>query len=68
MCSSDLIIGNLGTVLGKHNINIAPMTFGRQTPGGKAISVLNVDTPVSGEILDKIKKLENILSVKVIKL
>jgi len=62
------IIGNLGTVLGKHNINIAAMTFGRQTPGGRAISVLNVDTPVSLEILGKIKKLENILSVKVIKL
>jgi D-3-phosphoglycerate dehydrogenase len=62
------IIGNLGTVLGKHNINIAAMTFGRQTPGGRAISVLNVDSPVSGEILDKIKKTENILSVKVIKI
>lgn len=62
------IIGNLGTLLGKHNINIAAMTFGRQTPGGQAISVLNVDTPVSGEILDKIKKLENILAVKIIRL
>jgi hypothetical protein len=41
---------------------------GRQAPGGKAISVLNVDSPVSNEILDKIKKLENILAVKVIRL
>lgn len=62
------IIGNLGTLLGKYNINIAAMTFGRDTPGGKAISVLNVDSPISPELLDKIKKLDNILAVKVIKL
>jgi len=62
------VIGNLGTLLGKHNINIATMTFGRQAPGGKAISVLNVDSPVEGELLDKIKKTENILAVKIIKL
>ncbi len=62
------IIGNLGTLLGKHNINIASMTFGREKAGGKAISVLNVDSPVSAQIADNIKKLENILAVKVIKL
>ncbi|MCX5703452.1 MAG: phosphoglycerate dehydrogenase [Candidatus Omnitrophica bacterium] len=62
------IIGNLGTLLGKHNINIASMTFGRDKPGGRAITVLNVDSPVSLELLDRIKKLENILAVKVIKL
>ncbi|MFH0738518.1 MAG: phosphoglycerate dehydrogenase [Candidatus Omnitrophota bacterium] len=62
------IIGNLGTLLGKQNINIAAMTFGRERLGGKTISVLNVDSPVSAEILDKIKKTENILAVKIIKL
>ncbi|MCK9604775.1 MAG: phosphoglycerate dehydrogenase [Candidatus Omnitrophica bacterium] len=62
------IIGNLGTLLGKHKINIAAMTFGRQTEGGKATTVLNIDSPVSTDILDKIKKLENILAVKVIRL
>lgn len=62
------IIGNLGMIFGKHNINIAAMTFGRQKLGGMATSVLNVDSPVSPEILDKIKNTENILSVKLIKL
>ena len=62
------IIGNLGTLLGKHNINIAAMTFGREKPGGKAITILNVDSRVSAGILDKIKKLENILAVKIIRL
>lgn len=62
------IIGNLGTMLGKHNINIAAMTFGRDTLGGRAISVLNVDSPVSQEIMGKMKKIENILTVKSVRL
>ena len=62
------IIGNLGTLLGKHNINIAGMTFGRKEPGGEAISVLNVDSPIPSDLLDKIAKIENVLTVKLIKL
>ena len=62
------LIGNLGTFLGKQNINIAAMTFGRDKLGGKAISVLNVDSLVSVETADKIKKLENILMVKGIRI
>ena len=62
------LIGSLGTFLGKHNINIAAMTFGRDNPGGKAISVLTVDSPVSAETIEQIKKLENILTVKGIRI
>lgn len=62
------IIGNIGTLLGSHNINIAAMTFGRQTPGGKSISVLNVDSVVHSEILEKIRKMENVLWAKVIRI
>ena len=62
------LIGNLGTFLGKLNINIAAMTFGRDKPGGRAISVLNVDSPVSPEIMDKIRKIENVLTVKGVRL
>ncbi|MDD5692407.1 MAG: phosphoglycerate dehydrogenase [Candidatus Omnitrophica bacterium] len=61
------LIGSLGTLMGKEGINIAAMTFGRDKPGGKAISVLNVDSQVSADIQEKIKKLENILTVKVIR-
>jgi D-3-phosphoglycerate dehydrogenase len=62
------IIGNVGTLMGKHNINIAAMVFGRKTAGGEAVSILNIDSPVSPELLDKIKKIENILEVKSVKL
>jgi D-3-phosphoglycerate dehydrogenase len=62
------VIGNIGTLLGKNNINIARMHFGREKAGGKAISVVNIDSPVSDKILAEIKKLPNILDVKVINL
>jgi len=62
------VIGNIGTLLGKNNINIARMQFGREKLGGRAISVVSVDTPVSAEILSEIKKLPNVLSVKQIHL
>ena len=61
------LIGSLGTFLGKQNVNIATMTFGRDKPGGRAISVLNVDSPIPLDMQEQIKKLENILTVKVIK-
>jgi D-3-phosphoglycerate dehydrogenase len=62
------LIGNLGTLMGKGGINIAAMALGRNKPGDKAISVWSVDNQVSAEIQDKIKKIENILTVKVIKI
>ena len=62
------VIGGLGTLLGGNGINIAGMTFGRDKPGGKAVSALNIDSPVSAKVLDEIRKLENILSVKLVKL
>ncbi|MFC1646180.1 phosphoglycerate dehydrogenase [Candidatus Omnitrophota bacterium] len=62
------IIGNLGTLLGKHGINIAGMTFGRLKKGGKAITVLNIDSPPPPVLIDKIKKLEYIKEVRAIKL
>ncbi|HLD83126.1 MAG TPA: phosphoglycerate dehydrogenase, partial [Candidatus Omnitrophota bacterium] len=62
------VIGSLGTLLSQHKINIATMTFGREAPGKKAVSLLNVDSSISQALQEKIKKLKNILWVKVIKI
>jgi len=61
------LIGSLGTLMGKNRINIAAMALGRNKPGDKAISVWSVDKQVNAEMLDKIKELENILTVKIIR-
>jgi len=62
------VIGNIGTLLSKNDINIARMHFGRETSGGRAISVVTIDTPATPQIIEKIKRLPNILSVKQITL
>ncbi|MFZ5908267.1 MAG: phosphoglycerate dehydrogenase [Nitrospirota bacterium] len=62
------VIGNIGSLLGKNKINIARMHFGRETPGGTAISVISIDSPASPDLLKKIQKMPNILSVKQIRL
>ena len=62
------VIGNIGTLLGKSNINIARMHFGRETAGGMAISVVSIDATPSQETIEEIKRLPNILSVKHISL
>ena len=62
------LIGSLGMLLGRENVNIAAMTIGRDKPGGRAISVWNIDSRASNELVQKIKKLENILTAKGIRI
>ncbi|MCD6539495.1 MAG: phosphoglycerate dehydrogenase [Candidatus Omnitrophica bacterium] len=62
------VIGKLGSILGNHNINISSMSFGRKDKGGKAITILTVDSPLSKEIVEEILKDENFISLKFIKI
>ena len=62
------IVGQIGTILGQNKINIAEMTFGREKPGGAAITVLNVDSAIPQKVLEKIKNTKNIFDAKLIKL
>ena len=62
------VIGNIGATMGNNNINIARMHFGRESAGGRAISVVNIDSSISDELLEEIRHLPNILDVKVINL
>jgi D-3-phosphoglycerate dehydrogenase len=62
------VIGSLGTLLGQNGINIARMQFGREMQGGRAMSVVSIDSLASDEVIAKIKKLPNVLSVKQIRI
>ncbi|MFH1777187.1 MAG: phosphoglycerate dehydrogenase [Candidatus Omnitrophota bacterium] len=62
------IVGKIGTFLGDNNINIAGMNFGRQSPGGKAITVLNIDSPLTEEMLSQVKSMPHIHDAKIVKL
>jgi D-3-phosphoglycerate dehydrogenase len=62
------VIGNVGTLLAANNLNIARLHLGRQSVGGQAVSVWSLDTSLSKGLIDKLMKLPNMISVKVVEL
>jgi D-3-phosphoglycerate dehydrogenase / 2-oxoglutarate reductase len=62
------IVGHIGTLMGKHQVNIASMSLSRQAQGGTALTVLNLDSIPSQELLDEIQKDDDISNVRVVKL
>lgn len=62
------LIGFIGTVFGKYQVNIAQMVVGRTTPGGEAIAVLQLDTTPPEEALHEVKSHPHIRSVQLVTL
>ncbi|MCH8828654.1 MAG: phosphoglycerate dehydrogenase [Planctomycetes bacterium] len=64
------LIGYIGTICGKNNINIASMALGREAsePGGDSIAVLNVDSEPSPAVLEEINAHPDVQSVELVKL
>jgi D-3-phosphoglycerate dehydrogenase / 2-oxoglutarate reductase len=50
------IVGKIGSILGRHNVNIASMHVGRRTKRGRAIVVLLLDEDVPDEVAEEIEK------------
>jgi D-3-phosphoglycerate dehydrogenase len=62
------MVGRIGTLLGEHGVNIATMSLSRNQAGGTALTVLNLDTAPSEELLSQIRVSEDIHSAQVIQL
>jgi D-3-phosphoglycerate dehydrogenase len=62
------MVGRIGTLLGEHGVNIATMSLSRNQAGGTALTVLNLDTTPSEELLMQIRASEDIHSAQVIEL
>jgi len=69
------VIGNIGTVLGQHGVNIANFALGRQrsreqAEAGplKALSVVQVDEPVGAEVLEALAKIPHLLQARLVRL
>lgn len=57
-------IGRLGTVLGSEGVNIATFNLGRSGPGEDAISLIQVDQPVTDAVLAKVKAIDGVVQAK----
>lgn len=58
------VIGDVGRVLGEHDINIAHFSLGRKTRGGEALAVVVVDEPVPTTVIQQLSGLNNMRWVK----
>jgi D-3-phosphoglycerate dehydrogenase len=50
------MVGKIGSILGRHNVNIASMHVGRRTKRGRAIVVLLLDEDVPPEVMEEVSK------------
>ncbi|MGF1454631.1 MAG: phosphoglycerate dehydrogenase [Alphaproteobacteria bacterium] len=57
-------IGSMGITLGEAGVNIGGFTLGRREPGGDALALLEVDQPVSADVLDRLRGLPLVRSAR----
>jgi D-3-phosphoglycerate dehydrogenase len=62
------VIGNVGTSLAKHGINISRMQFGRESVEGKSLLLLSTDDPVPAEVIGEMKALPHVISMNSIEI
>jgi len=65
------VIGRIGTILGQQGVNIANFALGRERAGAKpvkALAVVQVDEPVSEQVLEALKVIEALLEARLVKL
>jgi len=60
------IVGFLGQLLARHNLNIANMTLARQQPGGLALSIFQLDATPDRSVLQELLQEKDIFSAKLI--
>jgi len=66
MVSRDVpgVIGQVGTFLGQHHINIAEWRLGRNRPGDRALSVINLDTEISDHVMGELAELPEVIDIR----
>ena len=62
------IVGHLGSLLARYEVNIASMSLTRDTAGGHALTVLNLDSPPPAAMLKELESDPNISDVNAVAL
>ncbi len=69
ICNNDEpgVIGAVGTILGRHGVNIANFALGRE--GSRAVGVVNIDetNPLPDLVLDELRKVPAIRSARIVR-
>ncbi len=62
------VIGKVGTLIGEAGINIAGMHVGRESEGQGALMVLKLDTPTPEALLEQIRLVDGMETVRLVQL
>lgn len=62
------VIGQVGTLLARHGVNIGEWRLGRVRPGGEAMSFINLDTAPSEETLQELANIDAVTQARVVSL
>ncbi len=62
------VIGQVGTILGEANINIASFVLGRDRGQPHAVGVVNTDSSVPEKVLDQIRTASAVQFARVVRL
>ncbi len=57
-------IGKFASLLGDSGVNIATFALGRDAPGGSAIALVQIDSPVSNSVLETVRGLPHVRQAK----
>ena len=61
-------IGKIGTLLGAHQVNIGEFRLGRSGSGDVALAAINLDESIGGELLAKLKEIEEVIDAVEVRL
>jgi D-3-phosphoglycerate dehydrogenase / 2-oxoglutarate reductase len=62
------MLAKVGTILAKHQVNIAGVSLGRSEMGGKALTVMNVDNAIPAAAIEELGRMEGFHGLRVVNL
>lgn len=62
------MLAGVGAVLAAAGINIGGLALGRDKPGERAVTIINIDTPIPSGVLLKLEQIDGVFEVKQVRL
>ncbi len=62
------IVGKVGSLLGKHGINIARMGLGRKPGSGRAVMLIEIDNEAPPAVLEELPRIPGVREARFLKL
>ena len=62
------MLASVGSILAAENINIAGLSLGRDKPGQRALTIINIDSPIPAAAMQKLEQIDGVFEAKAVKL